>query len=87
MYYADLFKTGTSTFDDWDENGNGLYGEIEFQPDGTINNDNIDFIPDVAVGRIPASDENEVGAYVEKIIRYETRTKNTEPCCGSSRLT
>jgi hypothetical protein len=74
LYYADLYKSGTTTFDDWDANNNGLYGEIEFAPDGFINNDNIDFLPDVAVGRIPASNVAEVNAYVRKAIGYELWT-------------
>jgi hypothetical protein len=74
LYYADLYKQGTETFDNWDVNGNGLFGEIEFSPDGTINNDNIDFLPDVAVGRIPASTVAEITAYVNKVITYELGT-------------
>ena len=75
LYYADLYKYGTKTFDDWDLNNNGLYGEIEFYPDGTINNDWIDFLPDVAVGRVPASSDDEVEAYVNKVINYEMTTQ------------
>ncbi len=74
LYYADLYKHGTTTFDDWDANKNGLYGEIEFSPNGFINNDNIDFLPDVAVGRIPGSTKAEVAAYVRKAINYELKT-------------
>jgi hypothetical protein len=74
LYYADLYKQGTNFFDDWNSNGNTLYGEIEFEPDGYINNDNIDYIPDVAVGRIPASKESEVTTYVNKVISYESLT-------------
>jgi len=74
LYYADLYENGTKNFDDWDDNNNGLYGEIEFAPDGTINNDEIDFLPDVSVGRIPASEPNEVTAYVNKVIAYELKT-------------
>lgn len=97
LYYADLYENGTTIFDDWDFNNNGLYGEIEFD-DGTINNDEIDFLPDVSVGRIPASTPNEVTAYVNKVIDYElqttpsdtwfktaslfTGTENTDPCLG-----
>jgi len=75
LYYADLYKDGTTTFDDWDNNDNGLFGEIEFAPDGTINNDNVDFHPDVSVGRIPASTPAEVAAYVNKVITYELKTR------------
>jgi hypothetical protein len=74
LYYADIYKSGTKNFDNWDANSNGLYGEEEFIPDGTINNDNIDYLPDVAVGRIPASTSAEVVAYVNKVINYETKT-------------
>jgi hypothetical protein len=75
LYYADLYKHDTGAFDDWDDNNNGLFGEIEFIPDGSINNDDIDFLPDVAVGRVPASTEAEVIAYVNKVINYELNTK------------
>lgn len=74
LYYADLYKDGTTTFDTWDSNGNGLYSEMQFSPIGYINHDNIDFLPDVAVGRIPASTEAEVTAYVGKVINYELKT-------------
>ncbi|MCJ7578350.1 MAG: C25 family cysteine peptidase [candidate division Zixibacteria bacterium] len=78
LYYADLYKHGTTTFDDWDNNNNGLYAEIEFTPHGTINNDTIDFLPDVSVGRIPASFGAEVTAYVNKVINYELKTQPSD---------
>jgi hypothetical protein len=85
LYYADLYKHGTTTFDDWDANNNGLYSEIEFTDPGncapncrSINNDDIDFIPDVTVGRIPASTGAEVAAYVNKVIAYEMRTTTAD---------
>lgn len=74
LYYADLYEHGTTVFDDWDANDNGLYAEIEFAPDGMINNDQIDILPDVAVGRIPGSTAAEVAAYVNKVIAYELKT-------------
>ena len=80
LYYADLYwidEQETKHFDDWNNNpgpANDLYGEIVFSPDGTINNDNIDFLPDVAVGRVPASTPAEVTAYVNKVIAYEMAT-------------
>jgi parallel beta-helix repeat protein len=77
LYYADLYEDGTTTFDDWDFNDNKLYGEIEFDPDGTINNDRIDFLPDVALGRIPASTAQEVTTYVHKIVTYELNPTDT----------
>lgn len=77
LYYADLYKHGTTVFDDWDVNNNGLYGEIEFAPDGMINNDQIDVLPEVAVGRTPASAATEISAYVNKVIAYELKTVPT----------
>jgi hypothetical protein len=79
LYYADLFRNGTYEFEDWDTNKNGLYGEIEFKvpnfcPNCTINNDNIDYLPDISVGRIPASSAAEVTAYVNKVVAYELAT-------------
>jgi hypothetical protein len=84
LYYADLFKQGTYNFDNWNSNTAGyhgdVYGEIEFKlvpdlcPACTINNDNIDYLPDVTVGRIPASTGTEVTRYVNKVIAYELGT-------------
>lgn len=84
LYYADLYKNGDrSRFDNWNAytaNGHDLlYGEIEWDipiycPGCVINNDQIDYLPDVNVGRVPASTEEEVSLYVSKIIHYETNT-------------
>lgn len=78
LYYADLYVHGRRDFDDWDGKDNGLYGEILFEPDGPINGDGIDVLPDVAVGRIPASTVAEVTAYVNKVIAYELNTSPTD---------
>ena len=76
LYYADLYKTD-GTFDDWDGDGDGIFGEMQA---GTwtlgatladINLDGMDLYPDVAVGRIPASSPAEVTTYVNKVIQYE----------------
>jgi hypothetical protein len=92
LYYADLYKDGTTTFDDWNWNKDPsghheqLYGEIEWDAsiegycaNCTINNDRIDFLPDVAVGRIPASTPEEVTRYVNKVIAYESGTRPDDP--------
>ena len=60
-YYADL--TGT-----WDSNGNGVYGESTFKTGGQ---DEIDWIPEVYVGRLPAGDVNELGEMINKTLKYE----------------
>jgi hypothetical protein len=69
LYYADLYGPG-GTFQSWDTDGDGYYGELyrdDFNPEG------IDYLPDVAVGRVPASVPDEVANYVTKIIAYESR--------------
>ena len=81
LYYADLFKSN-GAFDDWDYNDNNLFGEIEFvlpvyNPNAVLNNDRIDYLPDVAVGRIPAYDADHVTRYVKKVIYYEMMTMQT----------
>ncbi|MCD6171149.1 MAG: hypothetical protein J7J36_01845 [Thermoplasmata archaeon] len=61
LYYADVFR-GDGSFSSWDANGDGIYGE---------RNDAIDFLPDVYLGRLPASNENEMNLLVDKIINFE----------------
>ena len=76
LYYADLYKSDGS-FDDWDGNGNGVYAEL--RPTSANNNlDNVNWYPDVAVARVPASTTNEVRTYVEKVISYEFRASNSQ---------
>jgi hypothetical protein len=74
LYYAALFKDDGS-FDDWDGNKDGYFGEVPpFGPNagnGPINPDDVHMIPNLAVGRIPASTPEEVRVYVRKVIAYE----------------
>ncbi len=78
LYYADLFKAN-GQFDDWDADGNQVYGEWWGPPAegqaaqnfAQINQDQCDLRPDVAVGRVPASTEIEVARYVAKVFGYE----------------
>jgi hypothetical protein len=60
LYYADLDG-------DWDADGDGLWGEP---------GDGMDLLPDLAVGRIPARDVDEVRAYTEKLLQYERHPVN-----------
>jgi hypothetical protein len=72
LYYSALYKADGS-FDDWDGNKNGYYGELFGEcHSGPVNVDNVSLEPVVAVGRIPASNAEEVTRYVNKIINYET---------------
>jgi peptidase C25-like protein/flagellar hook capping protein FlgD/VCBS repeat protein len=56
VYYADLDGT-------WDRNGNGIYGEVA---------DSLDMVPDLEVGRLPATTRAEATAMVDKTLRYRT---------------
>jgi hypothetical protein len=71
LYYADLFRQD-GRFDDWDRNKNGYFGELRGESTaGTVNVDDVDLRPDIAVGRVPASTAGEVSTYVSKVISYE----------------
>jgi len=87
LYYADLYDIAdqdqwddpdSGTFDDWDDNRNGYIGEMG-RPDGEasqwseLNVDKVDLKPDVAVGRIPVSNANELSRFLAKIIDYEQK--------------
>jgi len=65
LYYADIYKQG-SLFEDWDSNGNNIYGENK-----GLNRDVIDLYPDVNIGRICCRTSKEARAVVDKIINYE----------------
>jgi len=71
LYYADLYDAD-GNFCSWDANGNGWFGEMDAAPtwDG-VNIDQVDMLPDVALGRVPASTPEEVLSYIRKIIGYE----------------
>jgi hypothetical protein len=72
LYYACLYKPQSYTFDDWDANQNGYYGELHGETiPGTVNVDQADLDPDIAVGRIPATTATQVTTYLNKVINYE----------------
>ncbi len=62
FYYADL--TGS-----WDYNNNGKWGESPIYTGGI---DEIDWTPEVYVGRLPANDAYELELMVNKTLKYET---------------
>ena len=68
LYFADIYKEN-GDFEDWDSNGNGIFAEW-YEDDSKLP-DIMDLKPDVAVGRLPCRNENEVVSIVEKIIYYE----------------
>ncbi|MEM4258180.1 MAG: C25 family cysteine peptidase [Candidatus Thermoplasmatota archaeon] len=72
LYYADIYKIVGSnvTFDDWDSNGNQIFGEyLNFKKDI------IDGYPDVHVGRLSFHYGFELKNIINKIIAYETGEK------------
>jgi hypothetical protein len=71
LYFADIYKEN-GEFEDWDSNGNGIFAE--WYSDHPLASDIMDLKPDVAVGRLPCRNENEVTSIVEKIIEYENNT-------------
>lgn len=77
LYYADLYKPG-GAFDTWDNNQNGYFGELHGETiTGPVNVDNVTLVPDVFLGRIPASSSTEVTTYVNKVIAYEYNAYNS----------
>lgn len=77
LYYADLAKKDGS-FEDWNAQKESFhaayYGEVrgEKNKEGPINFDDIDYLPEIAVGRWPVSTNEEVKTVADKTIRYET---------------
>jgi len=67
LYFADLYDD-QGAFCSWDSDDNAKYSEFT----GGFPKDDLDLIPDVAVGRLPCRNRAEVRAIVEKIIDYET---------------
>jgi hypothetical protein len=53
----------------WDEDGDGYYGESEEYNDNGI--DEIIWVPDVYIGRLPADTANELSIMINKTLKYE----------------
>jgi hypothetical protein len=76
LYYADLTKPDGS-FEDWNGRKDGFhggyFGEVrgEKNKDDPINFDGIDYLPEIAVGRWPASTPEEVLRMARKSMEYE----------------
>jgi len=73
LYFADIYDAD-GNFSSWDSDNDGIYGE--WYKSETAQDNNIDLIPDVAVGRLPCRSEKEVKIIVQKIITYETTVFN-----------
>ncbi len=72
LYFADINDTLAGT-DLWDANGNGVWGEVPYpcqypQPEGY---DQVDYHPDLWVGRASVSTVSEAEIFVDKVFIYE----------------
>jgi hypothetical protein len=76
LYYSDLAKADGS-FDNWNAQTNSFhaayFGEVRGEKNkrDPINYDDINYLPDIAVGRWPVSTPKEVRLVAEKTIRFE----------------
>jgi hypothetical protein len=76
LYYSDLAKADGS-FDDWNARKEsfhaGYFGEVrgEKNKQDPINFDEVDYLPDIAVGRWPVSTPEEVRLVAAKTVSYE----------------
>ena len=87
LYYADVYRYNETSqeyeFEDWDSNGNDIFGEWTFIWDGVWwyeedQKDVLDLYPDVHVGRLACNDILEVRTVVNKIKKYEKNAYNQE---------
>ena len=69
FYYSTLVGS-------WDEDNDGHYGESKVYNDNGI--DEITWVPDVYVGRLPASNPSELAYMINKTLKYES-----DPFLGS----
>lgn len=76
LYYADLARKDGS-FDDWNGRKDGFHGDYfgevrgEKNKDDPVNFDAVDYVPEVALGRWPASTPEEAALIAAKSMRYE----------------
>jgi hypothetical protein len=71
LYYADIYD-GEGNFSTWDTNDDGYFAAWGY-PDPSVKNDtDIDFDPDLAIGRLACRNKYEVKTVVDKIINYES---------------
>lgn len=71
LYYADLYDY-SGQFSSWDSDNDGIFGEWYYEE--PAEDVDIDLRPDVALGRLPCRNLEEVMVMVDKIIIYETQT-------------
>jgi len=69
LYYSDIYREG-GVFADWDPNNDGIFDA--WGKPGYENDTNLDYYPDVSVGRLACRSATEVKTVVDKIINYES---------------
>ncbi len=81
LYFADIYDNSYN-FCSWDKNENNSFGEVIYNwhswPPEIIDIDGVDLYPDVHIGRLPCSNNQEVALMVDKIIYYEKETYNQD---------
>lgn len=70
LYFADIYDS-SGNFSSWDTNENNIFAEWNMRKisEGI---DELDFYPDIALGRLPCRNGNELKTIIDKIIKYET---------------
>ena len=66
LYYADIYNS-TGGFCSWDTNNNDKFGEFNWEG----KTDEVDLYPDIHLGRLAVTSEDELTGVVNKIITYE----------------
>jgi hypothetical protein len=89
LYYADL-SDRAGAFEDWNAESTGFhasyFGEVrgEHNKQDPINFDQVDYRPEIGVGRWPVSTPEQLTIVVDKTIAYETSlaTRDSPPVAG-----
>jgi len=71
LYFADIYDA-SGEFTDWDPDENGIIAQWS-----GFRKDELGLIPDVYIGRLPCGTKKDVSIMVEKIITYETSSKDS----------
>jgi hypothetical protein len=83
LYFADIYD-GEGQFASWDSNNNSNFAEVYWGNDYELFDD-MDYNPDIYIGRLPALTSEQVATVVNKIIDYETN-KNYETAWFSNMI-
>lgn len=70
LYYADIYDA-EDNFSSWNPNNDDYFAA--WGKEGVEDDEDIDMVPDVSVGRLACRNIKEVKTVVEKIINYETK--------------